>query len=123
MYDLSKPATLGDVIAWIIAIPVFISTIVCFRVPYVIPQFEKMFMSLHAKLPGITVFILGAPKIMWFVVPLTVSLILGRILMKSSNDGLKVGAAITSSVIVWGLLATAVLGIWMPILELQKQLS
>jgi type II secretory pathway component PulF len=123
MHNLSKPATLGDVIAWIIGIPVLFSSIFCFKIPFIIPKFVPMFMSLHAKLPAITVFVLSAPGFIWVVIPLAVSVIMVRILLTTSNDKFKVITAVIASTIVWGLIGTVILGIYVPILELQKQLS
>ncbi len=123
MINLSRPATLGDVIAWIFAISTCAASLACLKLPFIIPKFTPMFESLHAKLPPITMLVLCIPGFVWAVVPICISCLLIKILLTTQRDGLKVIAAVSAQAIVWAMIGAVVLGILCPILELQKQLS
>ena len=121
---LDRQPTMADVIAWVLAVPaIFLGITVCPYMLRVVPRFEGMFKSLNAKLPGVTIFILEHGW--WFFTVLPFAVVAGMlwVLLKSDNGSHKVGAAFVAGQIILAIAGTAVVGIFYPILELQKQLT
>nr|MDQ3024860.1 hypothetical protein [bacterium] len=57
---LEKPATVGDILAWNMAIPAVLAVWVPFYIAtVVVPKFQSMFDSLGGKLPAVTVFVIS----------------------------------------------------------------
>lgn len=124
MSFLDRQPTMADVIAWVLATPAIIMGLTaCPYMLRVVPKFEPMFMSLNAKLPGITIFILTQGW--WFFVILPFAIVAGLlfVLVRSSNGLVKVISAFVAGQIVLGIIGSAVVGIFYPILELQKQMK
>ena len=124
MNYLNRQATIGDVISIMIAIPAIGTGILgCPYMLNVFPKFEKMFASLNAKLPLITTIILNNYIWIYTVIPIICSLTLIYFLCKSNNQILKVVLSILCLLINMTLIQVAVMAIFIPIMELQKQLN
>jgi len=117
-------AKISDVISWTMASPALLIGLIC--CPYVIsiyPKFENMFASLNAKLPYLTVFYLSNGW--WFCsfVPFMVCLVMIFGLIKFKNSPISIIFAAGGLIIVWGILSSEIVAIFLPILELQRNLN
>lgn len=115
-----RPATLGDVIGWILLFQLATLTLIATRIPSTIDKFRMMFTQLGGELPGVTQMILGMPSFVWLVVPLALTGIATWILVKSQNGLLKVAFPACAYVVEVTMVGLAVLGIFYPILQLQS---
>ena len=124
MNYLNRQATIGDVLSIMIAIPAIGTGILgCPYMLNVFPKFEKMFASLNTKLPLITTIILNNYIWIYTVIPIICSLTLIYFLYKSNNQILKIVLSILCLLVNMTLIQVAVMAIFIPILELQKQLN
>jgi len=78
---MQRHATLADVIAWSLAVPVWCATPFLFRVPFVMDRFEMELEYLHVKLTHTTILFRDIPLFAWIVVPLAVSTALALLMI------------------------------------------
>jgi type II secretory pathway component PulF len=124
MNYLQGKANICDVIAWTMAAPaIAVGCICCPSLIQAFPKFKNMFLSLNAKLPPITVFLMD--NNWWFCSFLPIGISIGIIiaLMKNHNKSISVVVSALGFVLNWGIFSTAVSAIFLPIIELQKQLT
>jgi len=124
MTYVDKPATIGEAIAWIFAVPTIVFAVfIGPYLPHVLNKFEPMFKMLNAKLPGITIFMLTHGS--WFlpIVPIIVSVAMIFGIIKVRSNWMKIIIAVVGNKIVIAMVGTMILSIIYPILELQKTLS
>jgi hypothetical protein len=124
MSFLDRKPVMADVIAWVLAVPAIILGLsACPYMLWVMSRFELMFLSLHAKLPQITIFILTQGWWFFTLLPIVVVAGLLIILVRCSNGLVKVTAAFVAGQIVTGIIGSAVAAIFCAVIELQKQLK
>ena len=124
MKYLSDNPKMSDVIAWTMAAPaIVIGLVFCPYLIYTYPKFEKMFTALGAKLPDITVFMISNNH--WFlsVVPNSISILLIFLLAKHVNQPICILWSFIAIVLNWFIWGLVLSGLFLPILELQKQLN
>ena len=109
-----RHATLADVIAWALAVPVLCATPFLFRVPFVMDRFQMEMYSLHAKLTHTTIHFLEIPLFAWIVVPLAVSIGLLAILVVTERPKLRIISSLVSLAIVGTMLWLMVWGMIFP---------
>jgi len=121
MEIFNKQATVGDVIGWIVTIPMILTTITIGPMtPRIIGNFHLMFDALHGQLPTVTKLVLGIPN--WFLPIPLMALAIGStwIMFKTKDNIIK---ALIPVLFLWlwasyiGMLFYA---IYYPILELQS---
>ncbi len=118
---LEKPATIGDILAWNMAIPAVLSIWVPFYIAtMVVPKFQNMFASLGGALPAFTNFIIN-----WgiFFAVAVAGLILTLVFMglfRVHHQASRLGLLALANIILFGSIGLYVLAIYQPILELQN---
>jgi type II secretory pathway component PulF len=124
---LDRPATMADVIAWIVAVPtVGLGAWVVPMAGNVIPKFKTAFDALHARLPPVTVVVLAASQYGWIffnLLPCAVVAAMVVMLVRAKTGGEKIGVVAAAALFIALLLGTLVVAIAWPWIELQKQLA
>jgi len=126
-FHLDRPATIGDVIAWVLAVPAV--ALGLYGCPYAgaqVPRFVPMFDALHAKLPTMTVLVLAASRYRWFwyiLLPYAIVGVMIAVLVRAERGAVKVITAAIAGFMVLQMVLTTVVAIVWPIMELQRQLS
>jgi hypothetical protein len=126
-FHLDRPATIGDVIAWVLAVPTVVLGL--YGCPFTgaqVPKFMTMFDALHAKLPTMTILVLSAARYQWFfyiLLPYAIVGVMLAVLVRAERGAVKVITAAVAGFIVLQIVLTTIVAIVWPIMELQKQLS
>ena len=121
-YDvLDKPATVGDILAWNMAIPAVITAWAPLYVATaIVPKFKTMFASFGGILPFVTVFVIDYGGIFTLVVT-AISLALVFIgLFKIADHGIRIACLVLANFLLFSSLGVCVYAIYYPILELQS---
>jgi len=117
-----RPATLGDVVGWILAFQLVTLTIIASRIPSMVEKFKPMFEALRGELPSVTKLVLGTPGFVWLVIPLTLTATAMWLLVKSRNGTVKVVFPLCAYFVEVTMIGLVVTGIVYPILQLQSAL-
>ncbi len=115
-----RPATLGDVLGWILVFQLATLTFIASRIPSAIEKFKPMFDSLRGELPSVTKWVLGTPGFIWLLVPLALTATAMWLLVKSRNGTVKVVFPACAYFVALAMIGLVILGIFYPILQLQS---
>ena len=121
MIVFDKNATVGDVIGWVVTLPMLLSSFMIGPgIPKIVGNFNGMFTALGGELPLITRFILAIPNLL-LPVPLMILAVVSVLIMLKSEDNSK--KAIIPVLCLWlwsAYIGMIILGIFYPILQLQS---
>ena len=120
MTIFDKNATVGDVIGWIVTIPMLLSSFTIGpTLPKLVGNFDGMFAALRGELPMITRFILSIPNLALPLPLMTLAVVSAVVLLKNENNTTK---ALIPALCLWlwsTYIGMILLGIMYPILQLQ----
>lgn len=115
-----RPATLGDVVGWILAFQLVVFTFIMLRVPSAIEKFKPMFEALRGEMTSVSEALLKTPAFVWLVIPLALTGSVIWILVKSRNGMTKVVVSACAYFIELMMVGWVLVGIFYPILQLQS---
>ncbi len=116
----AKPATVGDVVGWVVTVPMILLSFTAGPMtPRIFGDFHAMFNALHGELPMLTIAFLGIPQ--WLLPLPLMALALGSAWIMFTSDS-STNKALYPMLFLWlwtvyvGMLLTAIV---YPILALQ----
>jgi len=116
-----KSATVGDVIGWVVTLPMLLSSfIIGPGIPKIVGNFNGMFTPIGGELALITRFMLAIPNLL-LPIPLMILAIASAWIMLKSEDNSKKALIPVLCLWLWSsYIGMVVLGIFYPILQLQS---
>jgi type II secretory pathway component PulF len=121
MTVFDKNATVGDVIGWVVTLPMLLSSFMIGpALPKLVGNFNGMFTAIGGEMPLITRLLLAIPNALLPLPLMALAVISAWVLMKNPNNTTK---ALIPVLCLWlwsAYIGMIILGIFYPILQLQS---